>query len=143
MSRRKYAYLIAEVRTQVSGIIQKRLFTEGSDVKAGDLLYQIDPASFQAAYDNAEANLNAARKSADRARAALEANLTSIVHQQATLDLACTNRSRFEELVREGAISASKCDQAVTEANVAEATLKALEAQVKSDREAVAVVEAP
>lgn len=139
---RTYPYLIAEVRPQVSGIIQKRLFTEGSDVKVGDLLYQIDPASFRAAYDNAEANLNAARKSADRARAALEASLASIIRQQATLDLARTNRSRFEELAREGAVSASERDQAVTEANVAEATLKALEAQVKSDREAVAVAEA-
>jgi membrane fusion protein (multidrug efflux system) len=139
---RTYAYLIAEVRPQVSAIIQKRLFTEGSDVKAGDLLYQIDPALFQAAYDNAEANLNAARKTSDRARAALEASLTSIIRQQATLDLARTNRRRFEELAKEGAVSASERDQAVTEANVAEATLKAVEAQVKSDREAVAVAEA-
>ena len=54
---RTSAYLIAEVRPQVSGIIQKRLFTEGADVKAGDVLYQIDPAPYQAAYDNAKAAL--------------------------------------------------------------------------------------
>jgi len=47
----------AEIRPQVSGIIQKRLFAEGSDVKAGDVLYQIEPAPFQAAYDNAKAAL--------------------------------------------------------------------------------------
>ena len=41
---RTAAYRIAEVRPQVSGIVQKRLFTEGSEVKAGQLLYQIDPA---------------------------------------------------------------------------------------------------
>ncbi|HHQ4598368.1 TPA: biotin/lipoyl-binding protein, partial [Aeromonas veronii] len=48
---------VAEVRPQVSGIILKRLFTEGSDVKAGDLLYQIDPAVYQAAVASAKANL--------------------------------------------------------------------------------------
>ena len=51
------AYLVAEVRPQVNGLIQKRLFTEGADVVAGQVLYQIDPALFQAAVHNAEANL--------------------------------------------------------------------------------------
>jgi len=139
---RTSAYLIAEVRPQVSGIIQQRFFIEGSDVKAGDLLYQIDPAPFEAAYENALANLNAARKSADRTRAALEASLATIPRQQATLDLARISRNRFEELAKEGAVSASERDQAVTEANIAEATFKAIEAQVKSDREAVGVAEA-
>ena len=50
-------YRIAEIRPQVNGLIQKRLFTEGSDVKAGQELYQIDPAPFQAALDNAKAAL--------------------------------------------------------------------------------------
>jgi membrane fusion protein, multidrug efflux system len=54
---RTAAFLDAEIRPQVNGIIQKRLFTEGSDVKAGQLLYQIDPAPFQAALDNATASL--------------------------------------------------------------------------------------
>lgn len=45
------AYRVAEVRPQVSGIILHRNFTEGSDVKAGESLYQIDPATYQAAYD--------------------------------------------------------------------------------------------
>lgn len=53
---RTNAYRVAEVRPQVSGIVQKRLFTEGSEVKAGELLYQIDPASYQAALAIAEAN---------------------------------------------------------------------------------------
>jgi membrane fusion protein (multidrug efflux system) len=139
---RTSAYLIAEVRPQVGGIIQKRLFNEGADVKAGDVLYQIDPALFQATYDNAAANLAAIRKAADRARAALGASLAGITRQQATLDLARTNRRRFEELVKDGAVSASERDQAVTEADVAEATLRAAEAQVESDREAVAAAEA-
>ena len=71
-------YRIAEIRPQVNGLIQKRLFTEGSDVKAGQELYQIDPAPFQAALDNAkaalgraEANLPALQLRADRYKQAL------------------------------------------------------------------------
>lgn len=139
---RTYAYLIAEVRPQVSGIIQKRFFNEGSDVKAGDILYQIDPAPFQTAYENALANLNVARKAADRAKASLEASLANKLRQQATVELTRANRKRFEELALEGAVSQSEKDQAVTEAQVAEATLKAIEAQIKSDQEAVGVAEA-
>src|SRR5512139_3362406 len=57
LAGRTSAYLIAEVRPQVGGIVQKRLFTEGSDVKAGDVLYQIDPSTYQAAWDSAKAQL--------------------------------------------------------------------------------------
>ncbi|MBW1789630.1 MAG: efflux RND transporter periplasmic adaptor subunit [Deltaproteobacteria bacterium] len=71
-------FRIAEIRPQVSGLIQKRLFTEGSDIKAGQGLYQIDPAPFQAALDNAmaalgraEANLPAIRLRAERYREVL------------------------------------------------------------------------
>jgi membrane fusion protein (multidrug efflux system) len=64
-------YLIAEIRPQVNGLIQKRLFTEGSDVQAGQELYQIDPAPFQAALDNAKAVLPALRSRADRFKEAL------------------------------------------------------------------------
>ena len=60
---RTSAYLVAEIRPQVNGLIQKRLFTEGSDVKAGEVLYQIDPAPFQAALDNAEAALGRSQAS--------------------------------------------------------------------------------
>ena len=68
-------YLVADVRPQVSGLLQKRLFEEGADVRAGALLYQIDPAPYQAAVDQAEAalamaqaNLPAARSRAERLR---------------------------------------------------------------------------
>jgi membrane fusion protein (multidrug efflux system) len=71
-------YRIAEIRPQVNGLIQKRLFTEGSLVPAGQELYQIDPAPFRAALDNAraalgraEANLPAIRSRADRFKQAL------------------------------------------------------------------------
>ena len=51
----------AEVRPQVSGVIQARLFTEGSTVTAGEQLYQIDPAVYQAQYDSAKASLSSAQ----------------------------------------------------------------------------------
>jgi len=54
---RTAANRIAEVRPQVGGIIKKRLFTEGSEVKAGQLLYQIDPDTYQARFDSAKAAL--------------------------------------------------------------------------------------
>jgi membrane fusion protein (multidrug efflux system) len=139
---RTSAYLVAEIRPQVNGIIQKRLFEEGSDVRAGKVLYQIDPAPFQAAYDNVAANLSGMRRAAERARAALEASVASVARQRATLELARTNRWRYEELFKKNVISALQRDQAVTEAKVAEATLQANEAQVKNDQEAVGVAEA-
>jgi len=87
-------YRVAEIRPQVSGIIQKRLFEEGRDVKAGDVLYQIDPAHFQAAYNSAAANLAVLRKAPERARAALQASIAVVARQRATLELARTNSSR-------------------------------------------------
>ncbi|MGO8988135.1 MAG: efflux RND transporter periplasmic adaptor subunit [bacterium] len=72
---RTSAYFVAEIRPQVNGIVQERLFNEGSDVKAGSVLYRIDPAPYQAAYDNAvaalarsEANLPPIRLKAERYR---------------------------------------------------------------------------
>ena len=139
---RTAAFRIAEIRPQVSGLIQKRLFTEGSDVKAGQVLYQIDPAPFQAALDNATANLSVTRKSADQARAALKASLARVTQQRATLALARTNRQRFEDAFKDKVVSTSQRDQAETDADVAEATFRAAEAQLESDRGAVAVAEA-
>jgi len=54
---RTAAYRVAEVRPQVNGIVTRRLFTEGSEVKAGEILYQIDAASYQARLDSARATL--------------------------------------------------------------------------------------
>ena len=57
---RTVAYRVAQVRPQVSGIIKQRLFTEGAVVKAGQALYQLDPAPYQAAYDSAQAAVSKA-----------------------------------------------------------------------------------
>ncbi len=63
---RTTAFRIAEVRPQVNGIILKRLFKEGSDVKAGQQLYQIDPATYEADYQSAQANLASTQQQAQR-----------------------------------------------------------------------------
>jgi membrane fusion protein (multidrug efflux system) len=139
---RATSYMIAEIRPQVNGLIQKRLFTEGADVEAGHVLYEIDPAPFQAAVNNAAANLLAMQKAADRARAALEASRANVTQHRTTLELARINSERFEGAFQDRAVSASERDQAVTEAAVAEAALRAAEAQVESDRKAIAAAEA-
>ncbi|MBV8405976.1 MAG: efflux RND transporter periplasmic adaptor subunit [Gammaproteobacteria bacterium] len=71
------AYRTADVRPQVNGIILKRLFVEGSEVRAGQQLYQIDPAPYKAAYDSAVAANASARALAQRDKALVETNLVS------------------------------------------------------------------
>lgn len=70
-------FLIADIRPQVNGLIQKRLFTEGADVKAGDVLYQIDPAPFQAVFNKAQANATMWRLKVDRIKEALASKAVS------------------------------------------------------------------
>src|SRR5882724_7217821 len=89
---RTVAYRIAEVRPQVSGVILKRLFTEGSEVKAGQQLYQIDPASFQANLESAQASLARAR---------------------ATLTSATLLAQRYKPLAEAHAVSQQDYDNAV------------------------------
>ena len=71
------AYRTADVRPQVNGIILKRLFVEGSEVRVGQQLYQIDPAPYKAAYDSAVAANASARALAQRDRSLVETNLVS------------------------------------------------------------------
>ena len=70
-------HLIAEIRPQINGLILKRLFTEGTNVQAGQDLYQIDPAPFQAMFDKAQANLKALRLRAERIKEALGSKAVS------------------------------------------------------------------
>jgi len=91
LSGRTSAYQVSEVRPQVSGIIQKRQFTEGADIKAGQPLYQIDAALYQATYDSAKASL---------AKAA--ANLTT----------ASNKAARYDDLVAIKAVSQQDYDDA-------------------------------
>jgi len=102
---------VAEIRPQVSGCILKRLFKEGSNVKAGQILYQIDPAPFQAALDNAKAAL---------ARA--EANLPAIRLRV----------ERYRKLLPSKAISQQDYDEAAAALKQAQAEIKYWKAQVKT-----------
>jgi len=106
-------YLIAEIRPQVSGLILKRLFDEGSDVKAGQVLYQIDPAPFQAAYDSAVAALGRA-----------EANLPAVR----------ARAERFKQLVAEKAVSQQAYDDAAAALQQAEADVQYWKATVETAR---------
>ena len=106
---RTAAYMVAELRPQVTGIVQKRLFTEGSTVKAGQTLYQIDPATYRATFESAKASL---------ARA--EANVYS----------ARLKAQRYADLVKIEAVSKQANDDAI-------AALKQAEADVASARAAV------
>jgi membrane fusion protein (multidrug efflux system) len=110
---RTSAYLVAEIRPQVNGIVQERLFNEGSDVKAGSVLYQIDPAPYQAAYNNAVAAL-----------ARSEANLPPIR----------LKAERFRELVALKAISQQDFDNAAAALKLAEADIEYSKATVESAR---------
>jgi membrane fusion protein (multidrug efflux system) len=88
-------FLMAEIRPQVNGLILKRLFTEGADVRAGQELYQIDPAPFQAALDRVEANVTTSRLRFERLKEALAAKATS---QQAFDDAAAALKQAEAEL---------------------------------------------
>jgi len=110
---RTSALRIAEVRPQVSGIIQKRLFTEGSDVNAGQALYQIDPAPYQAVLDSALGNLAQAEASAR---------------------IAVTTVNRYRTLTGTHYISQQDFDQAQATAQQAQAAVVAAKATVKSAR---------
>jgi len=83
-------YRVAEIRPRVSGLIQKRLFTEGTDVKEGQVLYQIDPAPFQAVLDNAEAALA-------RAQANLPAVEARVTRYKKALDDKAVSRQDYDD----------------------------------------------
>ena len=110
---RTCAYLVAEIRPQVNGLIQKRLFTEGSDVKAGDVLYQIDPAPFQAAFNTAEAALGRSQASVPSIRARVE---------------------RYKGLLDDRAVSRQDYDDATSALNQAEADIQYWKASAEMAR---------
>ena len=101
----------AEVRAHVGGLIQKRLFQEGSYVRAGQPLYQIDSSTYQADLENSRAQLAGA---------------------EATLAKANADLARYKPLVAADAISKQDYDAAVTAKRSAEASVKAAQAAIKS-----------
>ena len=110
---RTSAYRIAEVRPQVSGIILKRNFEEGSEIKAGVSLYQIDPATYQAAYDSAKGDLAKAQASANIAQLTLK---------------------RYQKLLGTKYISQQDYDTALADSQQANASVTAAKAAVETAR---------
>lgn len=111
LSGRTTASVISEVRPQVGGLVRERLFTEGAEVAAGEVLYQIDPAPYQAAYD--------------RARAAL---------MNAEAELVATEllARRYGAIVEKQAISRQEYDNAVTARDRAAAGVALAKAELES-----------
>ncbi|EBM7133936.1 multidrug efflux RND transporter periplasmic adaptor subunit AcrA [Salmonella enterica] len=110
---RTVAYRIAEVRPQVSGIILKRNFVEGSDIEAGVSLYQIDPATYRATYDSAKGDL---------AKAQAAANIAELTVK------------RYQKLLGTQYISKQEYDQALADAQQATAAVVAAKAAVETAR---------
>ncbi len=110
---RTSAYLVAEIRPQVNGIIQKRLFTEGSHVRAGQVLYQIDPAPFQAALENAKA---------------------AVAKSEANLHATRSRAERFKELLPEQAVSQQDYDDAAANLKQTEADIQYWKAMAQTAR---------
>jgi membrane fusion protein (multidrug efflux system) len=111
LTGRTSAYLVAEVRPQVGGIIQKRLFTEGADVKAGQELYRIDAAPYQAVLDNARAALGRSK-----------ANLSAI----------SLKAERMRELAADKAVSQQEYDDAAAALKQTEADIQFWKATVET-----------
>lgn len=93
---RTVAYRVADIRPQVSGLILKRMFVEGSDVKEGQQLYQIDPALYQASYDSAAATAESARLQAERYKPLAEANAVSKQDYDNAVAAAAQNKASAE-----------------------------------------------
>jgi membrane fusion protein (multidrug efflux system) len=110
---RTSSYRVAEVRPQVSGVLLKRLFVEGSEVRAGQPLYQIDPAPFQASYDSAKATL---------------------AHARAELTTAKLQAERYAPLVEINAVSRQQYDNAVASSLQAEADVASAQASLETAR---------
>jgi membrane fusion protein (multidrug efflux system) len=110
---RTSAFRVAEVRARVNGIVQKRLFTEGADVKAGQVLFRIDPGPYQAALDSALAQLARAEAMVQQARSLAE---------------------RYTKLIETNAVSRQEYDDALVKVKTAEADVAAARAAVKSAR---------
>ncbi|WP_240997187.1 efflux RND transporter periplasmic adaptor subunit [Pseudomonas viridiflava] len=106
-------FMIAEIRPQVSGIVQKRSFTEGSTVKAGQVLYLIDPATYRATYNSDLAAL-----------AKAEASLTSVR----------LKNERYKELAALDAVSRQDYDDAVSSLGESRADVASAKANVESSR---------
>jgi membrane fusion protein (multidrug efflux system) len=113
LAGRTTPYRIAEVRPQVSGIIQQRLFEEGGQIETGQVLYQIDPAMFAAAYQSAEA---------------------AVARDKASLSIAQLKVDRYKKLLASRSVSQETYDDAVATMAEARAVVAVSKAALDSAR---------
>ncbi|WP_425387231.1 efflux RND transporter periplasmic adaptor subunit [Desulfomicrobium escambiense] len=110
---RTAVYQVAEIRPQVGGIIKQRAFTEGTEVKAGDLLYQIDPSTYEVAVAQAKA---------------------AVAKSKAELEPARLKAARYRDLIRTKAVSQQDHDEVMAALALAEANVAASQAQLDAAR---------
>jgi len=120
---RTSAFLSAEIRPQIGGIVQNRLFTEGAQVRAGQVLYQIDAASYEAALHSAQAQLAKARASLGTAQGNATRNAALIKND-------AISRQQYDD--GQAAVLLAQSDVAVAEAAVQTARINLGYTQVKS-----------
>jgi membrane fusion protein (multidrug efflux system) len=126
------AYLVAEIRPQVNGLLQERHFEEGANIKKGELLYQIDPVPYQAAYDQAKAALAAAEANVGTAQA-------NVVMAEANLPAMRSRAERLKGLVAIHAVGQQDYDDASAALKQAEANLGVARTAVQASRSVVEV----
>lgn len=129
---RTASFLVAEIRPQVNGLLQKRHFQEGSLVKVNDLLYQIDPAPYQTAYDQAKAALAMAEANVVTAEA-------NVVLAEADLPAIRSRAERLKGLAAIHAVGQQDYDDASAALRQAEANLALRKTAVESSRKSVEV----
>jgi membrane fusion protein (multidrug efflux system) len=129
---RTSAYLVAEIRPQVNGLLQKRLFEEGANIHESDLLYQIDPAPYQAAYDQAKAALVTAEANVGTAEA-------NVVMAEANLPAIRSRAERLKGLAAIRAVGQQEYDDASAALRQAEANVEVTRMAVQASRSAVEV----
>ena len=126
---------IVQVKSQVAGELVKVSFTEGQNVRKGDLLFEIDPRPFQDALRQAEANVSRDRAQIAQAEAALARDTAQVKFNEG-------DAARYAELQKEGLASKSQSDQSRTSADVAREAARVTQAGIESGRAALAADEA-
>lgn len=114
----------AEVRSRVGGIVQRRIFSEGSEVRAGQPLYQVDPAPYQAIHDSAKANVAQADAGLARAEANLAQATTRVNRYQALVDTNAISKQEFDDLQSARQLAAADVAAARAAVDTARAALE-------------------
>lgn len=122
----------AMIIPRISGVVEKRVFTEGAAVKAGDLLYLLDQGTFNTALNNAKAGLSTAQASVATARAGLKRAEAALLQAQANRDYARKQLARYEKLIQTNVIPRQDYDQALSTYQVQQSTVNAAEADIAS-----------